>query len=152
MILVGEGEVEAALQIWYWATVTVEAWGAVTCVWKKHCSEIPELPRTVEGEKEIFEKKMVFGKTMLDCLLTREVWTILEDWMALKGWGEDGAEAARRIRGLVYRNEMRRDWWERGLFALRPEWRNSYNRYEIDGIVAPFHDDGLRAKCTVPNP
>lgn len=149
--MLGEGEVEAAIQVWYCHLLSDETWGLMqrfveTCV--------PGLAETVEGlgmeEEHSVEIPLKSGAKIV-ARLPGKAWGMLAMWMmAGEIWElQGGAKAATEKRWEV---TMKQDNRERYLWVIRPEWRTPFKRWAEEGVMASFQDSAFRKTLTRVNP
>lgn len=157
MMLLGAGEVDAAIEMWYQPVMGKENYKKVVrLVSEDFSTQLDAMPSGRQpGSKtkaDSFDVKVELksGATVF-CTLPRGHWDILLEWFT-RDTAAVSATKAQTKRELVTRHPHRKDEYERRLYFLRPEWRNSLDKYARDGIVAPFDTDRRKSDNLVMNP
>lgn len=157
LMLIGEGGIDAAIQLWYWPRLTEKTYQTLQRLVRKHFTglmmQMAAHGNTVNA-MTVMEEMLILKNSIVFCGLSCSAWSLLlEMTIDAKKWGAGGAKLAAENRRKVVKNPKKRDWNEQGLYFIRPEWRNSHDAYEEDGTVAPFQDQALRdTMLTRPNP
>jgi hypothetical protein len=154
LILLGQGEIDGAIQLWFSPRLTKKTLKKLMNAWRKYFMVIfldPNMSNDPNKDYDVhFELQS--GAKVSVCVPVN-TWKILMQWFfAEEGKGLEGAKEAYEKRKLVTKNPARKDWYHRYLYCIRPDWRNAYDLYEDDGVVAPFQDGALRDKLECRNP
>lgn len=154
----GGGEVRSAIELWYYPIYSEKTQKLIRRVLLDYCPELfrEAIQLSPETDKiaDIYNIEFRLNSgTMVRCSMQKLFYLILVlNWMGGQPtWGTDGTKTAAENRRKVTENPTRKDWLQRSLYGMRPGWRNSIDRYQEDGIVAPYHDHKLRATLTKPN-
>lgn len=72
LLLIGEGEIDAAIQLWYIPAVTDKAWSVLTAGVKKQLSEFLRtgIDSNLKDHEPVFHK-IVFGESQVNCCLSK---------------------------------------------------------------------------------
>ena len=153
LIMLGEGEVDAAIELWYNPRISEKTHYLI-----KHITEnvfINFLLGMMTGARDQYytlKHTLRSGATIV-CSAPVVAWKVLIHWLVIDADRSlDAAAKAAERRRKVTQNPERKDFYDRHLVCIRPSWRNACDQYEADGIVAPFQDTEFRASLTKPNP